>query len=332
MLLLRMGPRYLFMRTEAIEEITNYLEVSLNGETTDFQQGMERASENSTLCFITDINLEKTCIEDAKRIVIINDVASVILASIINSHVSELLHKVDMGPTSMVMRIADNGDKLMDRLKVVFAGQEVDWIDGIRLGEKDDTIIAFTNKAINGPVPAADFLNTKLLIPQPAREVQGRLRVEGLRFITQSLNDSQWYELRINIYDSMGKYQENYDRLMYILTKLEIGMILGESWTKDHALMLYSVLAYQVRMFTFFTPQEVKMLLMALEYTADGNRMVDFDLYYRNKKVSWADVNKTKARRNKLDEVKAYRQSLYEKLKQQDIETLEIMEKSIIGN
>ncbi|MEL7646885.1 MAG: hypothetical protein AAGU76_02270 [Sedimentibacter sp.] len=320
----------MFIRTENVDEITRFLKVNLHGEETEFKKGLGRASENSSLCFLTDINLEKTCVEDAKKIVHINDVASVILSSIINNHVCNLIQKVDMGPSSIVMRIAGNEQKLIETLKDAFAGREVDWIDGIRLGEKDDTIIAFTNKTISDSVDSSDFLDTKLLISQPAKEVQGRLRVEGLRYITQNLNDSQWYELRINIYDSYGKYKEHYDRLMFVLSKLEIGMILGESWTKDHAVILYSVLTYQVRLFTFFTPQEIKTILVALEFTAEGKRLVDFDLYYKNKKIYWYDVNQNKGRKTKSEESKIYRQNLYEKLKPEDVETLEHMEKSII--
>ncbi|WP_019228618.1 hypothetical protein [Sedimentibacter sp. B4] len=332
MLLFRMGPRYLFIRTENIDEITRFLESKLSGEETDFQKGFENATENCTLCFITDINIEKTCIEDAKKIVLIRDVASVILSTIINSHACNLLQKIDMGPSSIVMRIAGNEQKLIDQLKIVFDGKEVDWIDGIRIGEKDDTILAFTNKSISDTISSSDFLNTKLLIPHPITEVHGRLRVEGLRYITQNLNDSQWYELRINIYDSYGKYKEHYDRLMFIMSKLEIGMILGESWTKDHAVLLYSVLTYQVRLFTFLTPQEIKMILMALEYSVDGKRLVDFDVYYNNHKLYWYDVIKTKGRKSKPEEAKACRQNLYQKLKPEYIETLELMEKSIIQN
>lgn len=325
MLLFRMGPRYLFLRTENINEVTNFLVEKLRGEIVDFQQGMEKSSEHSSICFITDINHEKTYVEDAKQIVLIHDGSSSILSSIINSHACGLIHKVDIGPSSIVVRIPGNEHKLIDKFKEIFAGREVDWIDGIGIGEKEDTIIAFTNKAITGPV--ADFVETKLLIPQPAREVQGKIRLEGLRLITQSLNDSQWYELRINIYDSFGKYKEHYERLMFVLSKLEIGMVLGESWTKDFAVILYSVLTYQVRLFTFFMPLEVKKILMALEYSIDGKRLVDFDLYYKNKKVYWNDVNKIDRKKTKPEEAKIYRQSLYEKLSKEDIKTLEAMEK-----
>ncbi len=328
MLLFRMGPRYLFIRSEKIDEVANFLEANLSGEVTDYNQGMEKSSEYSTLCFITGINHEKTYVEDAKKIVLINNASTIILSSIINSHACNLVHRVDMGPASIVVRIHSNENKLVDKLKEIFDGKEVDLIGGIGMGEKDDTIISFTDKILSGPV--ADLLDTKLLVQQPVREVQERLRLEGLRLVTQSLNDSQWYELRINIYDAAGKYKENYDRLMFVFSKLEVGMILGESWTKDYAVMLYFVMTYQVRLFTFFTPQEVKMILMALEYSTDGKRLVDFDLYYKNKKIYWYDINIAKGKKSKLDESKKYRHNLYEKLKAEDIKILEEMEKSLI--
>ncbi|HOK49978.1 MAG TPA: hypothetical protein PLM18_07385, partial [Sedimentibacter sp.] len=168
------------------------------------------------------------------------------------------------------------------------------------------------------------------LISKPVREIQDKLRLEGLRLITQNLDDSQWYELRINIYDSYGDYFRHYDRLMFVLSKLEMGMVLGESWTKDFAVMLYWVLTYQVRLFTFHTPAEIKKILMALEYSVEGDRLVDFDLYYKNKKIYWYDVNKDRGKgKSKLDEAKIYRQNLYEKLSSEDIKTLEEMEKTI---
>jgi hypothetical protein len=324
MLLFRMGPRYLFLRSENINEITNFLVENLCGEIVSFDEGMKRSSEHSTICFITDINHEKTFVEDAKQIVLINEGSSLILSTFINAHACNLIHKADIGPSAIIVRIPGNEQKLIGKFKDIFSGIEVNWIDGIGIGEKEDTIIAFTNKAITGPV--ADFADVKLLIHQPARNVQGKIRLEGLRLITQSLNDSQWYELRINIYDSYGKYKEHYDRLMFVLSKLEIGMVLGESWTKDFAVILYSVLTYQVRLFTFFTPLEVKQILMALEYTNDGKRLVDIDLYYKNKKVYWHDVNKINRKKEKSEEAKVYRQSLYEKLKPEDIQILEAME------
>jgi hypothetical protein len=74
-------------------------------------------------------------------------------------------------------------------------------------------------------------------------------------------------------------------------------MILGESWTRDHALALFSVLAYQVRLFTLTEPAAVKRILMALEADDEGKRFVDMDLYYRNRKVSKSDKSVRDAKR-----------------------------------
>lgn len=330
MLLFRLGPRYLFIRTEKIDRITNFLESKLKGIVTDLWKGLEIATEDSTLCFITDKN-EKTKAEDAERIVLVNNGSTLILTSLINNRISHLLNCVDLGPASVVMRIAGDEDKLIGKIKELFSGKEVELIEGIGLGGRDDTIIVFTKKAITGPVATSDFLKTKLLIPKPIKQVQSTLRLEALRLITQSLEEGQWYELRINIYDSNGKYEENYKRLIYILSKLEVGMILGESWTKDYAVMLFSVLTYQVRLFTFYSPQEVKKILMALEYTVDGERLADFDLYYKNKKVHWSQVSKSKDRKNKIKLAKSFRKALYEKLKPEEIKTLEDMEEKLVG-
>ncbi|MCK9444767.1 MAG: hypothetical protein M0Q14_09620 [Tissierellaceae bacterium] len=328
MLLFRMGPRYLFIRSEDIDGVADFLISNLNGQLTDFESGMANASEYSTICFITDTYPEKTYIEDAKKIVLVHDGSSVILSTILNNQACSLLSRVDYGPTSILMRIPGDEDKLVTRLQEIFHGVVVDWAEGIGVGEKDDTIISFTNRELRHTV--SELKKPKLLIEQPARLVKDKLRLEGFRLITQSLEESQWYELRINIYDSYGRYEDHYNRLIFILSKLEVGMILGESWTKDYAVMLYSVLVYQVRLYTFLKPLEVKKILVALEYTIDGQRIIDFDLYYKNKKVYWNEVRSPKNRKTKAEDSKIYRKDLYGKLSPESVKTLENMEKAIL--
>ena len=72
--------------------------------------------------------------------------------------------------------------------------------------------------------------------------------------------------------------------------------------------------------------------MVALEYTIDGKRLVDFDLYHKNKKISWLDVSPANRKVKKVDEVKAYRQSMYDKLMPEDINTLESMEEAIVSS
>jgi hypothetical protein len=74
------------------------------------------------------------------------------------------------------------------------------------------------------------------------------------------------------------------------LSDLEAGIILGESWTKDHAFALFSITAYQIRLFTFLSPLTIKKILFTLEYNLAGERLVDYDLFNKNTKINWSEL------------------------------------------
>ena len=329
MLYLRLGPRFLFIRTDDVEGTKLFLQDQLGGKITDFLEGMDEASENSTLFFLTERDKEKTSIEDTKAIILVNDSTAISLTKIINNHGCKYINRIDMGPAALVMRIAGDEKKILHKLKEEYQGQLLDIEEGITQGEKEDTLLFLTPKPLNNALQSSDIISPALLLPYPISVLHKRLRVDGLRLITENLENGQWYEIKINIYDSSGNYQLHYDRLMFVLSKLEVGMILGESWTQDYAFGLMSVLAYQVRLFTFYTPQEIKKLLAGLEYTQEGTRLVDFDLYYKNKKLSWSDVKDKKEKITKIDFYKKSRQELYRKLSSEDIIVLEGLEKGI---
>ncbi|AOY76246.1 hypothetical protein [Clostridium formicaceticum] len=330
MLFLRMGPRLLFVRTDAIEAVKNFLLEDLMGKETEFLLGMEEATEDSCLIFLTDIYSTKTAVTDAKTTVLVNEPASICLATMINSHIAHLVEKVDMGPSSIVMRTAGDKQRAIEGILRQYGGKALPLEEAVDEGEMGDTILFLTHKQISRRLLRADMFETPLLLPHPASQIFKKLRCEGILFITQSLQDKKWYELRINIYDAQGKYQEHYNRLNYILTQLEIGMVLEEGWTRDHALMLFSVLAYQIRLFTLYKPEEMKRILLGLEYDARGNRWVDLDLYYRNKKISWVDIDKKKGKRNKIQECLVRRENILEKLSEQEKNHLFYLESKVL--
>lgn len=135
-----------------------------------------------------------------------------------------------------------------------------------------------------------------MLVNVPVTEMQRNIRRDAVKYITQSLTDTEWYEYRVNIYDTEGRYMQHLERLMLVITDLELGFALGERWTRDHALALYSVTAYQVRIFSLLPPQRVKKILIGLEFDQQGRRFADMDLYYRNKKVEYNSLD-AKARK-----------------------------------
>ncbi len=91
----------------------------------------------------------------------------------------------------------------------------------------------------------------------------------------------------------------------------------------------FSVLAYQIKLFTFYKPEEIKRILIGLEFDEEGKRLVDFDLYYRNKKISWVDIDRKKARKDKIEEAVKYRKALLEQLSKEEEKELKAMEDKI---
>ncbi len=146
------------------------------------------------------------------------------------------------------------------------------------------------------------------------------------------LENRQWNELEIRIYDSWGRYLDHYERLRAVLESLEAGMILGEGWGKDYAHILMAVKIYRLRLFTFLPAQTIKEILMGLEYGADGSRLVDFDLFSGKEKISLGRDRrrKSKTRGDRGSIGNGPRAQLFSQLFPEDRKHLEEWERRIL--
>ncbi|MDD3839990.1 MAG: hypothetical protein PHP06_05385 [Clostridia bacterium] len=329
MIYIRTGPRFLFIRTEHVDELKDFFSNHLNGRICSFKHALENSYEHNTLLFITLPGHVKTRVEDAKSILLIPHDSPIVLTSLFNNNLVDKVSDVNLAPGSIVLRVVGDGSPVIQKLKNEYSATLLGWRDAIEQGEADDTIISLSNKPINKALHYNDIIRPNLLINMPVYSLYRELRHQGLRFITENLDNKQWYEVRINIYDAAGFYKEHYERIIHVLSALDAGMILGESWTRDHALTLFSVMAYQIRLFTLLKPEEIKRILMALECSSNGERFVDFDLYYRNRKISKND-KKVKVL-NKKPRME-YRKELFDKLSDKTVNKLLKIEDYIAKN
>ena len=224
-------------------------------------------------------------------VIVIHKNSSKCLSGLINAGAAHHIAKAELGPGIIVMRFAGSDEEIYKGLSDFFKGTLLPLERVVSTCGSQETIIALTKNALNRPLKENEFLTQCLVVPSPVGEVQKKIRTDGLRLITQAQESGEWYELRISIFDSKGRFQIHYDRLSLVLGYLELGMILGENWSRDHALAMLTVMVYQIRLFTLSPPAEIKQVLLGLEYLDDGTRVADFDLYYRNKKISWVDVH-----------------------------------------
>ncbi|MFW6381179.1 MAG: hypothetical protein ACOCZ3_01425 [Bacillota bacterium] len=242
---------------------------------------------------------------------------------------TEYIDRIELGPGQVVMRIPRDGHQVIDEIKEAYQAQTIEIARGIEQGGEEATILSFSEAPIRSRVNSLQLIKDNLLIPAPINRVLRELRRDAIRYITHGLEDSQWYEIKINIYDTQNKYEEQYQRLVTVLADLEAGIILGESWTRDHAIALLSVIAYQIRLFTFLSPGEIKRILLSLEYDENGDRLVDFDLYHNSDKVNWYKVIEDGKNYSRPALAVKLRQELYTRLSRSTQAKIEEIEKQL---
>lgn len=300
MIFLRMGTRILFIRSEEPEESCDLLFKKFGYEKISIEEAKSCTDSNSTVLFITQTNLTITDPEDAKCIMMARKSGSSVLAELFNCDLKFKISKVDIGPKIIIFRLPKDGSKIKHLLEKEFHGSSMSWKDAIKFGEQDHTILSLTTKPLHpSPLPFTDHL----LINMPLHKCYARLQREALMYVTHTLDDETWYDYEINLYDMDDRYDIHFQRLAQTISGLELGLVLGEGWTRDFAHVLMSLMVYQVRLFSLIPPIELKKILMGLEYLEDGTRLADFDLFHKHKKIAWTEVQKQESvKRSKIDE------------------------------
>ncbi|WP_051688214.1 hypothetical protein [Desulfofalx alkaliphila] len=328
MIFVRTGPRFLFLASDQTRQLNKLLLEQFDGIEVDFNEAIGIAGENDTIVMINDRDVDKLRVTKARHTVLIPMGSSLILAKLINIKTTDLINKAELGAGLLVQRLPKNGTKVIDMIKEDYQAQAFEIKDAINTGRADDTAIIFTDASLLKAVQNERMVQPCLLINQPITKMYRKLRREAVRYFTHGLEKSEWYEVRINIYDADENYEIHARRLELVLEDLEAGLILGETWTKDHALALFSVVAYQIRLFTIIDPLELKIMLLGMEYDHKGERFVDIDLYHRRSKIEWASIAKrTPFGRRKSGEY--YREQLYAKLSAKTREKIIELERNL---
>ncbi|MEG6615061.1 hypothetical protein V6C27_01290 [Peptococcaceae bacterium 1198_IL3148] len=328
MIFVRTGPRFLFLSTADPDQLKDLLLEKLAGKVVDFSYAIEAAGESETIVLVTIDEANQPRLSNAQHIVLLPIGSSVTLSKLINLGVGSLLTGAELGAGLLVQRLPKGGEVVIDMIKEDYQAQAVDLIEAICVGQADDTIVVFTEDPLQKTVKVENVLEPTLLINQPIPQMYRLLRREAVRYFTHGLAKSEWYEVRINIYDADDNFELHGRRLELVLEDLEVGLILGETWTRDHALTLFSVAAYQIRLFTMLDPLELKTLLLGLEYNEQGDRFVDMDLYHRRDKIEWAALAKKLPFGRKKSGLYC-RQELYKRLSPKVVEKLLKLERKL---
>lgn len=336
--IIREGPKHLIIQSgdcdlsfESVKHIFN-VQVHIGKSSNMYKEYVNMIgllSDASTVLMFTKKIEPKLSFEyeDFEYIVMINDYSEDLLIKLFQNKEALKIENIRATPRMIVMRTTGDHEKYIRTVNRDIEGEMIS-AENMFEGYGSGTMILFTEKKIGGPLGLSDMKPQAIYTTQKYKEISKFLSNHRVKYINASIDNKDWSELVIKIYDSYERYDLHYKRLALILNELDCGLILGESWGRDAALAFLSVGVYQVRLFTYLEPLEIKKIALGLEYDSHGERIVDYDLFTKRKKYSWTQV-RTAGIKGRDDLGNYYRKKLVSELNENTIFELLSLEHQI---
>lgn len=324
--LVRCAPKILLIESKNIEQLEHHIVSNYKAYKCDFDTAFEKSNENCIIIFLLDKMNKIVKFTDPKSIIVIEIQSDIFLSDIISSKVCHLVSKIRIAPVMIIMRAFGNIDKIIKKIQEVHKCK-IGTTSYLWQEHNSGSLIVFTKSPLNKVITYSDLYENALLIDQEYNSLMEEFRMRGLEYLNSGIDNRDWYEFEIKIYDRYSQYRLHYQKLLKIIEDLEIGLILGESWGKDSALFFLNVEVYRIRLFTFYDPKYIKEILLGMEYIDSGLRIVDYDLFYKRRKINWTAA-KDKENTDRVSLGKKHRNRIFSQLNPSQIkEIIEIEDK-----
>jgi len=276
--LVRSGPKMLLLESSDIEGLKNYMIEQFDAVVEhEFDSAFERTNEDFTILFLTNQMKDIVNENDIIDILVVAEESDVVLCKLINDQQTALIGKIRTAPHIIMVRAMGDLEKVIHEIHEDNGGLFGTFMELLNSGKEKGTLVAVTDKPMHRNMRVNDLYEKCLYIDQNFYSLFKMLRLHALKYLNKGLGNKDWYEIEIRIYDRYSAYNLHYERLASILDFLELGIILGESWTKDYPRFMMAVGVYRLRFFTFHDPKYIKKMLVGMEHLEDGTRIVDYD-------------------------------------------------------
>jgi hypothetical protein len=329
--LVRNGPKMLLMESAEIDELKNYItkqygNVAENG----LDSAFERANEDHTLLLLVEQMNDIVTSKDIVVAFVIAEESDVILCKLINDKGIDYLKKIRTAPRIIMVRAMGDMEKVILEIQKDHGGSLGTFMDLWNTSQEKGTLIAITDKPLHRSMGINDLYEKCLYNEMRSYPLFKSLRLHALKYLNKGLGNKDWYEIEIRIYDRYSAYDLHYERLAKILDFMDLGIILGESWTKDYPRFMMAIGVYRLRFFTFLDPKYIKKILVGLEHLDDGTRIVDYDVYFQRKKMDWTDALQEGDPRSRHLLGLKYRKEIYDRLSPQEADKIKQQEEEIL--
>jgi hypothetical protein len=334
--LMRGGPRLLLVETKNGEELGRFLDRRLADHAYDLREAWGKAGEDQTLVFLKDLAGKDgkdpwNWLEES-RIFVISESTEDLLCALVNEGLCSLVEKVESCQGGLIVRTFGEPDAIIDLLEAELGAREVRESNPASWPDRQGTTVLFTEKPLGKIVEPSDLHPRRLVLPMRNEVASRLLRRSIVRYVTSGLSGRSWNAVELRLYDKYGLYDLHYRRLMRVLEALELGLVVGEGWSRDFARILLELKCYSLRMVTPLEPSEVKRLLVGLEYAANGSRIMDIDLYAGKQKISWTGLAEEEKRGKSREAIGLQaRADLYARLEPADRDEIDRIEAEILS-
>lgn len=327
----RKGPDFLVWAAEDTTALREGLLQLVDGDILTLEEAFDASDEGYTIVMMTRQMSQKITSSDMEQVAGFRCSSEDLLCLYISAQDYHIKSKVRRAPSIVIMRVFGDARKVMDKIGEDYEAMTGSFEEQLEQANDYGIILAFTKESLKNSITVKSLHPEVMYINMRYEDFMADMRMQVLRYINEGIDKRDWYELEIRIYDRYEAYTLQYERLINIIEELEIGLVLGEAWSKDYPRLFMSVGVYRLKLFTFFDPVDVKKVLLGFEYAFSGQRIVDIDVYKGKTKLNWTDTIEKGVPRDRMQMAAAFRKKYDKQLRPESRKEISELEKQILA-
>ncbi len=324
--LLRQGARSLIIRTGKIDLTAEWLKTNLPLTEYQLKESINRAEPDQTVVILSST----WKVEDSYSSFVVDRYAEEMIQILFNYH-PDLPVDISLRllPRFIHFRVTGNPEPIIEQIEKDFNGVRGK-LDELLYDTSDKGIaVLFTDKPLNRNLYLEHHFKDILYINMPAHLLLRHLQWRAVSYFNEGLDEKEWNLVEIRIYDTYSRYLLHCRRLRLFLEACEMGLTIGEGWGRDYAHILMPLRVYTMKILTFYPPKVLKRALMGLEYSEEGERFVDLDLYFNRRKIGWTELTVDR-NKNREENSMDFRKSVMDNLTDLHKQEIRSIEKDIL--
>ena len=287
------GPRIIAVRTKEQEKIAAYFLEQFDCVVMEHMgMGIDPDKTRCIICVVDENGTAAT----AKYLGVYQPV-EFILCQLMAAPVREDIAAVRALPPVVIFNGMGNVEAVMEKMLKEFPC-EASGLDALLHRENNEgVLLVFLREDVSGQRKFHDKL---LFVQEDYASLLKYLTIHAPRYLAKAFAPDAWHMVDIRMFDRYEAYEVQYKRLLEAIDILDLGYIVTETWDREVTAFADPLGTYRIRLMTFMKPIELKKLLVGLEYSQGGTRIVDLDLFWHGKKISWKDLLDDKETRKKI--------------------------------